>query len=244
MSLYPMTKGGDEKSIFSITDHINHGSDSSELSPELRLDLAKLNGIAGEVAMNLSDYATARTYFNIAVRLLPTDCWQNIYDLTLRSYLSLANAAYSSGDIEKSSAVLEKILDEAHCLSDKLDAYLLQVEILWYREELEAAYTTGCEVLLQLGESIPDLFSKEETKEIKESTSKMLSGLSEESHLRRKEMGVKEQYILRFYNNISTVSFISKPSMAPLFTCRTVQLTMAHGICKYSCVGFVQYAAM
>ncbi|KAL3817372.1 hypothetical protein ACHAXA_005007 [Cyclostephanos tholiformis] len=39
-------------------------------------------------------------------------------------------------------------------------------------------------------------------------------------------------------------SYLVKPRMVPFFACRMVQLTMKNGLCKYSILGFVQFAAM
>ena len=59
-----MTKGSNvDDIIFSVADQINHGTDDlSAPSPELRLDLAELNEMAGVKAVDCSDYATARSY--------------------------------------------------------------------------------------------------------------------------------------------------------------------------------------
>jgi len=96
-------------------------------------------------------------------------------------------------------------------------------------------------VLVQLGQSIPTSFDKKDIKVIVNTTSNLICG---ESLLEMKEMETKEQFILQFYEKISTVAFLAKPRMVPFFICRMIQISMTHGICKFSSLGFVQYAAM
>ena len=114
--------------IFSIADQINHGIDGhlSAQSPELRIDLANLNGMAGAKAVDRSDFVTARTYLNSALSLLPTDHWKSHYDLSLRLSFLLAQTANSCGDVEKAKRTLQDILSECHSIEDKLTSYHLR----------------------------------------------------------------------------------------------------------------------
>jgi len=59
-----------------------------------------------------------------------------------------------------------------------------------------------------------------------------------------KEMEDNMVTILEFYGLMATVAFFANPDMFAFLTCRIVQLTLKHGICKHSIVGFVQYAAL
>ena len=149
----------------------------------------------------------------------------------------MVKAAYSCGDLDKSYIVLQAILREVVCLSDQLDAQLLIVKIRYDQGLLDEAYKTSYEVLSQLGESVPDQFSEEERLGFVRKTAHMLAGVSEESLIQMKEMERKEQFILRFYMIIATVSFHSKPNLVPFFHCQMNQITMTHGFCKLSLLG-------
>ena len=124
-----MIKGSNEDDIIcSVAEQINYGIDNSSVqSPELRLDLADLNEMAGAKAVDCSHYATARSYLSIAVSLLPTDHWKSRYDRSLRLFFLLAKSSYSCGDVEKAHDTLQELLEECHCIEDKLPAYFLQV---------------------------------------------------------------------------------------------------------------------
>ena len=241
--LYSMTKGSDSDInpiVFSITDQINC-IDSSEVPPELRLEFAELNKKSGTKAMDHSDYTTAASYLSTALSRLPADHWQQHYDLSLQSHVLLAKSYYSSGDSHEAHKVVQQILLRGSCLSDKLEAYHIVASILYDRGELQGAYVTNSDVLLKLGETIPDELGTEEAKETIESTSKMLKGLSEDSLLGMKKMENKEMlHILKFYRNVALVAFHANASVLPFVNLRIIRLSMAHGLSKYFLLGKLQ----
>ena len=223
--------------IFCITDQINQGIASID-ALDLRLDCAKLNKIAGAKAMTLSDYAAAHSYLETALHLLPVCHWQRHYELSLCVYFLLAKSAYSCGQSEKSYSALQNILQHARSLSDKLESYLLLVGVLMDKHALEEAYQTAHGVLLNLGESIPISFGKEEIVASIRDTSQLMHGVTEDTLLKRQEMKSRDkQFVLQFYNSISSVAFLAMPQMVPFFICRMVQVSMTHGICKFSLLG-------
>ncbi len=72
----------------------------------------------------------------------------------------------------------------------------------------------------------------------------MVKDLSESDLLEMNEMDDRLSYSIQFYNIITNISLLMKPQMIPFFTCRMVQLTMKNGLCKYSIMGFIQFAAV
>jgi predicted ATPase len=129
MSLYSTTKGkivddilySISDIVFSIVDQIKHGIDNIEDGNcELRLDIAKLNELAGIKAASCSDHVTSRSYLTFALSLLPTDHWKSHYNLSLRFSLRLAKSCYSCGDLEKAQCILVDTLGQCHSLEDKL----------------------------------------------------------------------------------------------------------------------------
>lgn len=239
VALHTVTKGSDINDIvFSIADRINHSTGASLMeNPELKVEFAELNEMAGTKAINLTDFASACSYFSVALSQLPNEHWKSHYDQSLRLYLLQAKCCFSSGDVDKAYALSQTILTQAHNLNDKLDADHLIIQILYDREALEEAYTKNCGVLSQLGEAIPDFFGQEQTKEMARDTSAMLADLTGESLFAMKEANEEIQSILKFYACITSISYNAQPTMVPYFTCRMCQLTMQHGICKYSITG-------
>ncbi|KAL7548021.1 hypothetical protein ACHAWF_011302 [Thalassiosira exigua] len=248
MALYSSIKGSGDMPdciVFSACDQINRDiEDTVAQSPNVKMNLAELYENAGVKAMGCSNFATACKYLQNSLSLLPSDHWESMYDQSLRLTFMLANSAYSAGDADEAYRISQTIINHAHCLTEKLDAYHLIVAILHDREAVEEAYITSYNILLQLGEAIPDAFGPKEVYSEHKKTSKMLVGLSEESLMEMEQMAHEKQYILKFYRIITVASYSAKASLVPFFTCRMVQLTMEHGLSPYSIMAFVQYAAM
>ena len=134
MSLYSTTKGkivddilfSISDIVFSIVDQIKHGIDNLEDGNcEVRLDIAKLNQLAGIKAASCSDHVTSRSYLTFALSLLPTDHWKSHYDLSLRFSLRLAKSCYSCGDVGKAQRILQEVTEQSHSIEDKIPAYAL-----------------------------------------------------------------------------------------------------------------------
>ena len=122
MSLYSMTKDKVvDDVVFSIIDQIDHGIGNLEgENIEIRIDVAKLNELAGMKAATCSDHITSRSYLTFALSLLPTDHWKSHHDLSLRFSLRLAKSCYSCGDLEKAQCILGETLGQCHSIEDKL----------------------------------------------------------------------------------------------------------------------------
>jgi hypothetical protein len=127
MTLYSITKGNvADDLIFSIADQIKHGiGNLADENPELRINFAKLNELAGMQAVDRSDHATSRSYLTNALSFLPTDHWKSQYDLSLRFSLRLAKSCYACGDLEKAQCILQEMTEQCQRTEDKLPGYAL-----------------------------------------------------------------------------------------------------------------------
>lgn len=203
---------GDAQSQFAIVSQINRGLQLVE-SPSLRMEIAELNMKTGNLSLDRSDFVTANSYFSVTLSLLPEDHWESMPTFSRSLYYSVAKAAYSSANLEKAQKALQKIIDESKSLNEKLDALHLLVTVLLERDAQEPAFNTSLEVLVQLGETIPDKFDKKDARAMIKKTSKILGGVSEESLSTMKEVDKKTEHVLIFYSHMSDVAFFAKPAM-------------------------------
>jgi hypothetical protein len=77
-------------------------------------------------------------------------------------------------------------------------------------------------------------------------TLNMVKHISERDFLEMEEMDERLSISMKFYNLIMAASYLgeAKREMMIFFTCRMVQLTMKNGLCKYSILAFIQFAAI
>ena len=226
--------------IFAIVDQIDYGIDKLE-NPELLCQIAMLNKSAGIKAGNFSDYVTARSYFNVALKLTPENHWVENYEGSLELYSLLAKSNYSCGDADETRNTVQHILDHAHCLDDKLEAYHLLSLLLRDGEEMLEAYNLITSLLTQLGEEFPEMISATETKQQLQTTSKMLRS-SSGVYLRMSDgkMDKRTEFVLKFYDHVFTVAYslaATKAQFVPYIACKMVQLSVKHGSSKYFMFG-------
>ena len=129
-SIAKRQRGTTNTTLFHIVDQINHGLPNL-VQPEVGLEIAELNLMAGSRATAFSDYETASSYLNKAMSLLPTSHWQENYDLSLRLYFLSAKATYirSCDNIQETTTLLNAILKNGRSIRDKLDAYHLYITV-------------------------------------------------------------------------------------------------------------------
>ena len=228
MCLYSTTKGQDiGEVVFAIADQINHDMYSLTQRPAMCVDIAELNLTAAKKAIDRSDHATARSYLNVAISLLPQDHWTIQYELSLCLYSLLAKTAYACGCPDKANIALQTVLAEGRCTEDKLDAYHLLATLKCSTGNAEDAYNTTRGVLLQLGETIPDELDSKETAMMMKRTNQMLRNMSNDdiSGMKRIDKNHGTPYAtLKLYSILVFSSFYAKPRMMPFLTSRLVQL--------------------
>jgi len=124
----------EDKMLLYIADQMKHRiADMEDECPELRIEMANLYYLSGMKAVGCSDYATSRSYFKVALSLLPTDRWVSQYKLCHRISLRLAKSFYSCGDVEEAESILHEMLEKCVSIEDKVPVHALLVTSEYYQ---------------------------------------------------------------------------------------------------------------
>jgi len=246
--LFSTTRGQElGEDAFAIADLINRGmqSPSSKL-PAPNEDIADFFVLVATKALERADHVAGLSYLKLTRLFLPQDHWLNHYYLSIRLFCLLANAAYSCGRLDDANDAIQNVLKEGQSIEDKLDVYYVLVTLLMSSKRAEDAYSVCHEVLSQLDENIPASCDAQELAALLRKTNNVLNTMSDSELLGMKNMDSSDRLysVLRFYSIMVVVAFFSKPQMMPFLTSRIVQISIAHGVCKHSVRGFVQYAAV
>ncbi|RMD98042.1 MAG: GAF domain-containing protein, partial [Bacteroidetes bacterium] len=124
-----------EEEIFDIVNQLNAGWELVT-DDERRIELARLNLLAGHRAKAAAAFDTARTSLEVARQLLPPDAWKKHYELALDVYRLGAEAEYLTGRLDASEQLLKTCLEEVRSPSEKADLYYL----LMLRQSLSSQY--------------------------------------------------------------------------------------------------------
>ncbi|OUL26690.1 hypothetical protein BV378_12410, partial [Nostoc sp. RF31YmG] len=115
-----------EDKLFDIVGHLNLGIELIA-QPQERQALAQLNLKAGTKARSATAYAAARVYLQTGIALLPPDCWETQYELTLNLYVAAAEASYLNSDFEGMEQLAALVLQQAQTILDKVKIYQIQI---------------------------------------------------------------------------------------------------------------------
>jgi predicted ATPase/signal transduction histidine kinase/tRNA A-37 threonylcarbamoyl transferase component Bud32 len=233
-----------EENIFDIVNQLNVGINTID-NPAEKTQLATLNLTAGRKAKAANACEAAVRYLRVAMELLPADCWQSQYDLTLAIYESTAEAEYLNINCEGSKQLVDIILDRAKNLLDKVNVYELKIQSYNSQNRLGEALSTGLEVLKMLGVSLPknpkpiNIIAGM----IKTKISLGLKGIEDLANLPEMTDPDKKA-AMRILSGIFSTAIHCQPKLVPLLAFTTVNLSIKYGNSPYSSVGYVYYGVI
>ena len=115
------------------------------------------------------------------------------------------------------------------------------------RQEGKSAYITCLGVLRKLGDDAASPFVHDandidfqrrldqisgQLKQVAETDLMSMNDMTNPAHLR----------LIHFYNQAAVISYFVQPKMIKRITCRLVELTLEHGVSKYTALSLVRYA--
>ncbi len=263
----------DDSLVSVMIDQINYGVGESIQSEKDRVAIAELNYKAGVTAMTHSGFVKAFSYFETAKLLLPENHWASHYYFSIRLFLSMSNAAFACGYGNLADEALDAILREGKCLEDKLvsiwnlhpcivyivvislnyshhsllqDAYYFMNNLLFHRGQTKAAFTKCTEVLGELGESIPTEVDPKELDNMLKKVMTFLTNFSDDDLFCYRECDNRHHfYIMQFYQQLVWLAFFGQStSMQSYLSCRSVEIAIRVGFCKYTAVAMSSVAAL
>eukprot|EP01082_Thalassiosira_pseudonana_P010602 g9555.t1 g9555 contig37:239603-242777(+) len=203
---------------------------------------ASLNLLAGERTIGQCDYVSALSYFEYGISFLDGNGWQSSYQLCLRLHESACLACFASAQSNKMMSYVDELLNHATCLEDRFCAYQVMVQSLGALGNIEMAIDKAFSVLEELGETLPDATPTAISSELT-TTKKLLESYTKEDILALPRTPVMLKCkVMKMINAISSFLFVASPRHLPLLSCRMVKLSLKHGLCPDSAIGFALFA--
>ena len=114
---------------------------------EKRLTLAKMNTLAGELALQRAAFVVAAQYLSAAIDLLPRNHWER-NGISLRLYTLAGAAEFCSGNHDKVRFLTDEVLEKSSApLLDKLDIVWTLMEASEVSVDSSQGFDLGLEVL-------------------------------------------------------------------------------------------------
>lgn len=226
--------------LFEIVDHLNQGIELITTQPE-RIEIARLNLMAGQKAKSATAYEAALQYFNTGLKLLNSESWHE-YELTLALYSEAAEAAYLHGRFSEMEQFVEVVLDRAKTVVDKVQVYDSRIQGYLSQGNPKEALKTGLEVLKLLGVILPENPSQLDVQRGLKETAALLAGREIKDLIDLPKMTAPEPlaaiYIL---TNIVAAAFMVSPALMILIACKMVNLSIDYGNATWSPHSYAAY---
>ncbi|MDZ8189858.1 MAG: AAA family ATPase [Nostoc sp. ChiSLP02] len=142
------------ENILDIVNQLNVGLHLLIQESE-KIELAKLNLLAGKKAKAATAYEAAARYLNIGLELLTANSWQQYYDLTLNLYIETTETEYLNGNFAKSHYLADIALDRANSILDKVKLYEVIMLTYMAQNQMPKVLEIGVKALRELGVILP-----------------------------------------------------------------------------------------
>ncbi|MGQ0505104.1 MAG: SpoIIE family protein phosphatase, partial [Myxococcaceae bacterium] len=147
--------------LFSTVGHLNQGADLLT-APEEKLELAKLNFLAGGRAKSATAYNAAAAHYAKGMQLLPATAWKEHYRLTYDLHMQGAECEYLIGKQASSEKLLRDASAHAQSTLDRLEPILAQMraQLSGGINGFDKALALAKEAFSLLGHDLPDTAEK------------------------------------------------------------------------------------
>ncbi|CAM4124686.1 AAA family ATPase [Vreelandella rituensis] len=140
--------------IFEITNHLNQAVELMQATHE-RTDLAELNLRAAIRARESAAFDAALDYLKAGLTLLPKECWEQHYTLTLDLHSMAAEIASIRGESPLMEQLIKVVEEHGRNLHDTLRVQELRIRSQVASNQFGEALHTALDLLHQLGVEIP-----------------------------------------------------------------------------------------
>jgi predicted ATPase len=210
---------------------------------EERTATASLCLRAGEKAVELSNFETASVYLRHGIWLLGPQQWRDSYVRSLQLHNAAAEVSYCTAQFDDVDKYVDAILLNARSFQDTLHARATHIYALGSRGRAQEAIENGLTTLKHLGERLPSNPSVAQLLISMWRTKRLLRDRSNAAILRLPAMTDAEKVAaMQILNLIYVSALYSRPLLAGVVAARMVRLTVTHGVCAVSSVGFCFYA--
>ncbi len=144
-----------EERIFEIVNHLNIGKGLITQARQ-KEELAKLNLLAGMKAKASTAYSDAFNYIATAMELLPTDAWENHYDLSLTLFKERAELEYFEGNFDRAEYWLQEALNQAKLPMEKAEIYNMAIVQCTMQAKYPEAIKAGRQALALVNIDLPE----------------------------------------------------------------------------------------
>nr|MBP7284713.1 serine/threonine-protein kinase PknK [Leptospiraceae bacterium] len=218
-----------EENVFTIVSQLNQGI-IHVVSREEKVNLQKLNILAGNKSFSSTAYEAALEFYKFAISLLAADSWENEYELTLELYTNRARSEYLSKNYDNAQKTFDLVLERTKNILDKIPIYELELSMHTARNQFIDALNLLKKTAKSLGVTLPQ--KPTELSPLPEIIKfKIKQGKKPIQDLEKLPFMTKpiSKGLMQLMNAGVASSFIYQPNLFPVLVLKMVNLSIRDG---------------
>ncbi|BCL37447.1 ATP-binding sensor histidine kinase [Nostoc sp. MS1] len=233
-----------EHRIFNIVNQLNLGIDLIKEQGQ-KYQLAQLNLIAGSRAKSATAYAAAVSYFDLGMKLLAANSWEQEYELTLALYESAAESEYLNTNFDASQKLIDLTLQKARTALEKVKVYEIQIQSYTAQNRFIEAIEAGREALSLLGVTLPKDCDRQTTINEHEQVKLLLGDRVIQDLANLPELKEPNQrFALQILSGLFAPVYIAQPALLPLKIFTMVKICIQSGNSPQAAIAYSLYGLL
>jgi len=230
--------------LFEVANQFNQGMNLIS-EPSERLQAAEINLRAGKKAKAAGASLSASFYLGSGMALLDDSHWGNHYELMYSLHLERAYCELTLGNFDEVDRLTKTLLQRAKSNIDQAEIYGLKIMVHVIKSENPEAVTCGLKALRLFGLEIPIHPTPEEVQVEEEKFWRNLGDRSVESLIDLPLLTNPEaRALLQIFSALGPpVGYTNNVHLGNLLICHMANLSLQHGICGYSAIGFAFFGS-
>jgi len=218
-----------EEQIFDIVNHLNLGKELICQAQE-RQQLASLNLNAAEKALASSAYNPAYTFAKTGLEFLDDDSWSKNYSLSFSLYLCALQTAYLTAEFDQMDRWASLLLEKAKDDLDRVKVFDVKVQAKMAMNQPIEAIDLALQVLAMLGVNFPNELSQQVVETELQAAVVEIADYNLDDLLNLPEMtDAVDLAAMQFMNRIYSATYIARPELMVLVSCRLTLLSLKKG---------------
>jgi predicted ATPase/tRNA A-37 threonylcarbamoyl transferase component Bud32 len=230
--------------VFDIVGQFNQSIELLNNQVE-RLEIAKLNLMAGQKAKTATAYAAALQYLTVGMACLTDKSWTQHYTLTLALYKLRAELEYLNAHFNQAQKLFEHILQQVKTNAEKGRIYNLNIILHTNLGRWNEVFEVGIAGLKSLGIVLPyqgNALTDAISTELQEAKKQAKQVKNVADLINQPEITNDEQRIaMSLLMNMISPAYVSNQDLCTLFVLKMVNLSFRYGNTPSSPFGFVWF---
>ncbi len=237
-------KGNLNDNVFDTVYNLNIASNLID-GPQERIDLARLNLIAGSQARKAAAIEPAYIYYRKGLELIGEDCWQADYDLALDLYTGAIEASGLGGHENKMETWFALVKKHARTLLDQIPVYRNVIQTYTSQNKLLQALETARTILHALGLPLPKKPTTDDARKAFEEVQEHLTDKNVDNLATLPEMtDPNMRGAMKILTSTAMAAYGANYPLALMLLCKEMDITMQYGSTAESAFSFCGYGAM